>query len=203
LSFRLPLTRGLGRPLAALLTRALPLLPGSVRRGIARTLVTADPPTGCDALVLLGGGGLARVDWAVALWRRLQPPVIVVFSSIDPTALDSVGAKTTADILCRAGLPPERIRAVPEPVTTFDEALYLRRTAPDRQRLLIVTDWYHTRRAGLTLRRALRGRDVTCALTCATPSDEALTAWVHSTDLALAVTSELPALALYRLLGRI
>jgi uncharacterized SAM-binding protein YcdF (DUF218 family) len=111
------------------LTLAEPLL--AVHTGIAPA----------DAIVVLGGNGPARTAKAAALYRAGAAPVVLLTGDGDCLdmrhLLESGGVPRAAILIeCRSG-------------TTWENALFSVPMLEQRNvgRALIVTDWFHTRRA--------------------------------------------------------
>ena len=93
-----------------------------------------------DALVLLGGD-TGRAERAAQLYLQGAAPVIVVTGHGD--------CQANIQVLERKGVPPHAIIAEPTALTTLQNATLsvpLLRAVP-AHRVIIVTSWYHSRRA--------------------------------------------------------
>ena len=155
-----------GLVLAALLGLAL------FAWGGGRFLVAEDGPAAADAIVILGGeaGGFSRTQHGVALYDAGYAPR-VVFSG--GRMVDFGVACSSAQISLEAaqglGLPAAAVVVAPEAQSTYDEALNLAALAAEEGwgSLLVVSDPFHTRRAGRTFRALLPGVEVRM---CAAPN---------------------------------
>ena len=110
-------------------------------------LLTLDSgPRTADAIVVLGGRAPERADRAAALFRSGAAPVIFVSGADD--ALDN------RRVLISRGVPSDAIRLEPNSRSTMQNARFtipLLRALPAK-RVIIVTSWYHSRRALHTFR---------------------------------------------------
>jgi uncharacterized SAM-binding protein YcdF (DUF218 family) len=131
---------------------------------IGRFLVVSDPLAPASAIMPLGGGGASRVAHAATLHGEGYAEWMVVADS----PLDLPGLRTTYAELMRTearwqGVPDDQILTLAGLVeTTAEEADAAAALARERgwQSLIVVTDPYHTRRARLIFRRALRGSGI-------------------------------------------
>jgi len=132
---------------------------------LGRFLVLSDPVQPGDAIAVLGGGRQERVAYAVRLLNDGYAPWLIVTNS----PIDVPGIRASYGELIRTeaiwqGAPAERIMVVPELVTsTVDEAEALRHFSEQQgfRRLLVVTEPYHTRRAGWILHEHFRDSGIT------------------------------------------
>jgi uncharacterized SAM-binding protein YcdF (DUF218 family) len=108
----------------------------------AQRLVTVDSGTvQADALVVLGGGGVDRQDRAAELFRTGAAPKILVSGAGD--------SKFYVETLEKHGVPAAVITAEDRSTNTKENAEFsiplLRKMGA--RRVIIVTAWYHSRRA--------------------------------------------------------
>jgi len=134
----------------------------------ARALVVTDElPQGADCIVVLSGASeyVERTRHAAELFHRGVAPKIVLTNDDLRGGWNSEQQRNpyfferAADELRRAGVPADKIEALPEPVaSTYDEAVRLRAYASERgiKAVVVVTSAYHSRRARWTMRRALK-----------------------------------------------
>ncbi len=128
--------------------------------GIGRFLVVADPLQKADAVVTLSGGERDRVAYAAKLFNEGYADWFVATNMKH----DLPGVRVPYGELVRQeaiwqGVPGERILIAPGIVeTTYEEALAVRELAQERgwRSLIVVTSPYHTRRARVAFRDALR-----------------------------------------------
>ena len=107
-----------------------------------RQLLTVDTgPVKADVIVMLGGGIGERPQRAAELFREGVAPRIIVSG-----AGDTVGNKL---MLVNRGVPPEAIELEPDSKTTRQNAQFTipRLRAEGARRVILVTSWYHSRRA--------------------------------------------------------
>ncbi|HEY0100929.1 MAG TPA: YdcF family protein [Pyrinomonadaceae bacterium] len=142
----------------------------------ARALIVADElPQGAEAIVVLSGASeyTERTRHAAELFRRGVAPKIILTNDDLRGGWNSEQQRNpyfverAADELRRAGVPSDKIEALPEPVaSTYDEAVRVRAYASARgvKALVFVTSAYHSRRARWTMRRVLGESGVRVAL---------------------------------------
>ncbi|MBC7262714.1 MAG: YdcF family protein [Chloroflexi bacterium] len=153
---------------------------------IGRFLVCADPLQPADAIVVLAGGGPQRVAHGVKLYQAGYAPWLIVTNQ----PLNTPGIRVPYVELMRTeaiwrGVPSERILMASDIVrTTYEEAIAVRRLAEEHslRSLIIVTDPFHTRRARMSFRDALRGSGITISVQPANPSWYRADAWWQSQD---------------------
>lgn len=140
-------------------------------RFAAEALVVSDELERADALVVLAGSSayVERTARAAELYREGRAPVVILTndgqlsgwsneSQNNPTFVERARRE-----LVKAGVPNERIEALPRRVgSTHDEALLLKEYVDEHhlRSLLVVTSGYHSRRALWTFRRAFEGSGV-------------------------------------------
>ena len=107
-----------------------------------RQLLTIDTgPIKADVIVMLGGGTGERPQRAAELFREGAAPRIIVSG-----AGDTVDNKR---MLVNRGVPPDAIELEPDSKTTRQNAQFTipRLRAEGARRVILVTSWYHSRRA--------------------------------------------------------
>jgi len=106
-----------------------------------QVLVLDDGFTRADAIVVLGGGSGERPARAAELFRSNAVPKVLVSGAGD--------ADGNRLLLMHRGVPPSAISLEPDSKTTKENAEFsipLLRAAGAR-RVIVVTSWYHSRRA--------------------------------------------------------
>ena len=149
----------------------------------ARALIVSAELERADALVVLSGSGayIERTGLAAQLFKAGRAPKVILTN--DPMKgpwsqeeqRNPTFTERAADELRRAGVPPERIEILPQPVAgTYDEAVLLRAWAVSRglRSILVVTSGYHSRRALWTLRRVFEGSNVEVGLVPVAPGQQ-------------------------------
>lgn len=135
-------------------------------------LAREDPLTKADAIFVFAGTLAERPLEAADLFRGGYAPRIVVTRAETEQAvfhLETLGIRVATrfdlnqEILLRLGVPREAL-VVPRFVhdNTAEEARTLRELVDEHgwRRVIVVSSKYHLRRAGLAVRRAMRGADV-------------------------------------------
>jgi uncharacterized SAM-binding protein YcdF (DUF218 family) len=165
---------------------------------IDRFLTVDDPLAPADAIVVLASSP-KRIQHAVALHAQGYAPVVVF---TDATYKDAGLACSSARLDVPAaqalGLPADAVMIADDEVaSTYDEAVAARALVVEHgwQRLIVVTDPFHTRRAAATFRALIPGVTVASA---ATPyADYDPQRWWQSEEGVMAVITELGKLAFY------
>jgi len=106
-----------------------------------KLLVTRQEPRKADVIVILGGESRSRADKAVELYRRGYAPRILVTGRNEDTLI--------VQQLKEAGVPESAIWLEPAAESTFENAAF---TEPilkkwKAEKVLLVTSWFHSRRA--------------------------------------------------------
>lgn len=149
----------------------------------ARALIVLEELPHADVIVVLGGSSayLERTRLAAQLFKEGRAPKIVLTNDNQQSGWSSeeqrnpLFVERAAAALQSAGVPPEKIEALQEPVeSTHDEAVLLRRVATQRnlQAIIFVTSAYHSRRARWTLRHVFDGSGVQIGIATAPPGEE-------------------------------
>lgn len=145
------------------------LLRAQILAAAAGYLSVRDPLAKADAIFVFGGDPDIRPYAAAALYHRgWAPRVLVPGMETGQLSRDGLVPTETAlflGVLKKQGVPDSAVRVLTIPggtTSTSDDARVLRdwvrRT--HARRVIAVTTTYHTRRARLSLRRAMKGTDV-------------------------------------------
>jgi uncharacterized SAM-binding protein YcdF (DUF218 family) len=168
----------------------------------AAALVRDDAPFGAvDAIIpLMGDRTGQRADRVFDLWRAgVAPRIVIVPEEPQPfgyLGLERTGDESHALLLETKGVPAEAIARVPKCIATStrDEALCIRAwvetTAPSVRRVVIVTSWYHSRRAAWLFERALTPIGVEVAVAAAASPQSRPEGWWTEEASFLAVYTE-------------
>ena len=163
-----------------------------------RFVVATDPPARADAIVVLGGGHPFRARHAVALHDRGYAPLVVFSgSTFKDVGLACSEALLSLEAARALGLPEDAALVVEGATSTYQEAAALSALARERgwRALIVVTDAYHTRRAGRTFRALLPG---TTVYVSAAPNPKVdLDRWWQTERGLTAVVNEMIKLAFY------
>jgi uncharacterized SAM-binding protein YcdF (DUF218 family) len=107
-----------------------------------RWFLTVDSgPMNADVIVLLGGGSHDRYERAVKLFKDRAAPRIIVSGYGD--------CEINRHLLIQAGVPAKAIRLENQSRTTQENVQFTIRLLREQKakRVIIVTSWYHSRRA--------------------------------------------------------
>jgi len=171
---RRPRRSGLGCGFLLLLTGAACLsflwfYGGDVLIAVGWFLTVKDELQPADLILVLSGGVSDRPREAGRLYARgLAPRIALTRNELSPAEVEKLIPEEidlAKELLERSGVPAEAVMELPMPgraSSTFEEALALRSlvTAEGLQRVIIVTNGYHSRRARWVFRRVLRGTSV-------------------------------------------
>jgi uncharacterized SAM-binding protein YcdF (DUF218 family) len=160
-------------------------------------LEAADPPARADAIVILGGN-VERVRRGIALYEEGFAPV-VVFSGgqLKDVGLACSSAQLSLEAALELGLPEGAAVIAPEAQSTYEEALNLRClvAAHGWGSLIVVTDPFHTRRAGRTFRALMP--ETTVYVSAAPNPDHDPAHWWENERGLIAVVDETIKIAFY------
>ena len=157
-------------------------------------------PASADAIVVLGGegSGFMRTRHAVELYAAGYAPMVAFSGGTQVKAgLAWSNAQIAAEMAGQLGLPQDATVVMPDSYSTRDEAIALEQLARERgwTSVIVVTDRFHTRRAGNTL-RAL-APDVSIVLSTAEDARFDPKRWWQSKDGLVSVVSEVLKLGYY------
>jgi uncharacterized SAM-binding protein YcdF (DUF218 family) len=145
---------------------------GPVLTWVGRILVLEDTPTKSDLIVCLAGRNLERGLGAVDLYQKGLAPRIFVAKEEPPDGLEWVRQKgvqypESLDLMILLleglGVPRSAILTAERPVDSTLEEARLVKEAVKREgyaSLILITSPTHTRRVGLTFRKAFEGEDM-------------------------------------------
>ena len=169
--------------------RALPLVVVAlaawvvVARSAAEALVVSEELERADAIVVLAGSSayVERTARAAELYKTGRAPVVLLTNDGQLSGWSEESQSNPSFVerakgeLMRAGVPNERIEALPRRVeSTHDEALLIREYARERglHSLLVVTSGYHSRRALWTFRKAFEGSGLAVGVSAVGPGGQ-------------------------------
>jgi len=141
----------------------------------AQMLLVKTEKSQSDAIAILAGSGtyVERAHFAANLFNAGNAPIILLTNDGEISGWsiaedrNPLFVERTVEVLRRDGVPPERIRIIPNHVTnTFEEATTLRAytEANGINSILVITSPYQSRRALWTLRRVFTSSRVSIAL---------------------------------------
>lgn len=120
-------------------------------------LTAAPPPQKSDVIVVLGGEAQSRAELAAKFFAEGYGTNVIVTGIGD--------WDRTRHYLTNSGVPPEVILVDPEALNTRENARNAARLARERgaTRLLLVTSWFHARRAARTFETLAPGLTISVA----------------------------------------
>lgn len=128
---------------------ALLMIPGPLLRAAAAWWVVSDRIAPSDAVLVLGGGYDRRPLAAAALYRHGLAKQVLIAQVAQPSLTAPSESRRSQSVLIAAGVPAAAIAPFGNNVTsTYEEARAAALWAAEHgvRRLIIPTDWYHTRR---------------------------------------------------------
>jgi uncharacterized SAM-binding protein YcdF (DUF218 family) len=175
---------------ALALTTVASLLSAHAWLPLVGALVGARENPGAADAIAVHGGSAARTAYGVALLRRGAAP------QLWHTSYPRGEKRITARVLA-SGVPPASFRWLSSNSTWNDAEQFARQVREQRlDSILVVTDWWHGRRALCADRHNLRGEPITIHYTAA-PATFGPENWWHDPKTRQNVLSELVKLAYY------
>jgi uncharacterized SAM-binding protein YcdF (DUF218 family) len=163
----------------------LVLLGYGLLRWMGAFLIVSDPIERADAVVVLSGGGLERLDKATEVIADGQARYLILTDTDDVAAN---GRKMTDYLFSEAtqrGVTVPQIDITNHTVTsTRDEAFAVRDLMEERgwQSCIVVTDPYHSRRTRFLFHQAFQGSGLTVIVTPVSGSWYRSSTWFLSPD---------------------
>lgn len=140
---------------AVLVVLAYGIVVGAGLKAAESLLFIRSAPAQADVIVVLGGDGPPRAAQAAALYKAGAAPRILVTGSGDCADIRRLIAET--------GVPPEVIEIECESKNTWENAVLSAPllTAMGARRAILVTSWFHSRRALACFESVLPGLEWT------------------------------------------
>lgn len=193
------------RPSLLALGLALLLLPMLLLNLIARWLERSPDPLGAsDAIVVLGGDHPMRVLTAIDLYHDALAPELWITGDVPPPGQEVSSAEASRYVAFKNGVPYEHQQLLAS-TSTWEDAEQLSHYAAERkvERLIVVTSWYHSRRAMCVLDRHFADQGVLLSYTPSTYVRPSPARWWRRPSGWLAVTRETAAVTYYWLWYRL
>jgi len=151
-----------------------------------------------DAIVVLGGRQTLRMEHAISLYFHGYAPELWHTGDVPPPGARLSQAGRARNLAVARGVPLTAITLLPTRSTWQDgEAIAALARERGARRLLLVTDWMHSRRAVCTLRDQLVGSGVSVSYASPPPLIYTPESWWYSADGLWSMRRELPALVYY------
>jgi len=129
---------------------------------LGRGLVMTPCEGQADAIVVLGGGGPERVVHGIQLYRQgVAPRLWFTGDRPVPEMPDFTDGQLARDMAARVGIPVNDIGLL-NTSSTWEDGQQIAVGVKQKGlcRIVIVTNWYHSRRALAVIRRHLAGQSV-------------------------------------------
>lgn len=172
---------------------------GALALGATWLHVPADTlPTGADAIVVLGGDHQARMLEAISLYHAGIAAQVWITGDQPPPGR-SVSLAEAWRLTGRRNGVPEAVVTLLVSSTTWEDgrAIADRAAASGARHLVVVTSWYHIRRARCVIERQLGSQAVELAFVPAAGLPQAYEHWWRELAGWYSVTRELAALGYY------
>lgn len=178
----------------ALLIISIPLLGRTIGAWLA---LPVDARPG-DVIVVLGGGYPERIYAGLDLYDRGLAPEVWHTGDIPPPGAKLSLADRAKLIGQRRGVPADAFTVLATH-STWEDGQVIAALARERgvHRLLIVTDWTHSRRALCVIRLHLAGSGIVATFAAAPPRSYAPQSWWYSPSGIWALRREIPAIFYY------
>jgi len=176
--------RAISRTGCFVLLIVLPCLAVLLLTAMGGLLVVADPLKRADAIVILSGGQVNRIQEAIQLYEeKYADTVILTETGAVIKSYNTQYSKEQRLILLDAGIPPTAILITPrKAASTLDEANDVKALIADKNihDLIIVTDPYHTFRTRLIWKEVFSGSGINLIVRPARGSWYRSTTWFLS-----------------------
>lgn len=152
-----------------------------------------------DAIVVLAGGGPERLCHGIDLFKRgLAPELWYTGDKPLETRSDFVDSELALNLALRAGVPKEKVRLLPS-TSTFEDGKTIAALVKERglKSIIVVTSWYHTRRAAKVLHHCLTGTGCIVYLSSSGGLSFSPDNWWRDEEGLVAVVNEMIKTALY------
>lgn len=127
--------------------------------GIGRWLARPATTTPADAIVVLSGGGPERMMHGIALYNQgLAPQLWYTGDAPIPAMTNFTDGQFARRLAIEQGVAPEAIHLL-ETTSTWEDGqeIAAQVSQTHARRILVVTNWYHSRRALCVVRHHLAG----------------------------------------------
>ncbi len=152
-----------------------------------------------DAIVVLAGGGPERLCHGIDLYKRgLAKELWYTGDHPLETRSDFMDSEQALNFALRYGVPKEKIRLLPS-TSTFEDGKSISVLVKERgmQSIIVVTSWYHTRRAMNVIRHSVAGANVVVYVSSSTNLPYTPNNWWRDEEGLVSVVNETIKTALY------
>lgn len=152
-----------------------------------------------DAIVILAGGGPERLCHGIELYKRgLAPELWYTGDKPLETRTDFMDSEMMLSLAARRDMPRDKIRLLPS-TSTFEDVKAIATLVKERKvkSIIVVTSWYHTRRAMNVIRHCLAGTNIIVYSSSSTNLPYTPDNWWRDEEGLVAVVNEMIKTALY------
>ncbi len=132
-----------------------------------------------DAIVVLSGGGPLRASKGIDLYRQGIAPELWFTGDVALETLTTfTDAATAQEFAVKRGVPESAIRRLPT-TSTWEDGQWIAQTARQvrARKVLVVTEWYHSRRALCAIRRAVSADGIQVFIITPRPASDFVSGW--------------------------
>ena len=153
-----------------------------------------------DVIVVLAGGGPERLCHGIELYKRGLAPELWYTGNKNPveTRSDFVDSELALNFAARQGIPRDKIGLLPS-TSTYEDGKAIEALVKEKKMksLIIVTSWYHTRRAMNVLCHCLADTNIAFYVSSSTNLPFTPDNWWRDEDGLVSVVNETIKTALY------
>jgi len=151
-------------------------------------------------IVVLAGGGPERLCHGIELYKRGMAPELWYTGNKNPveTRSDFMDSELALNFAVRQGMPRDKIGLLPS-TSTFEDGKAIEALIKERRinSIIIVTSWYHTRRAMNVIRRCIPDTNAAVYISSSTNLSFTPDNWWRDEEGLVAVVNEMIKTALY------
>lgn len=166
---------------------------------VGRWLVQTNELHKAEAIVVLAGGGPERLCYGMELFERgLAPELWYTGDKPFEARSDFMDSEQALSLALRRGVPKEKIRILPS-TSTWEDGKSISSLAREKKikSLLLVTSWYHTRRAVRVMRHYVADTNMIVYVSSSTNLPFTPDNWWRDEEGLVAVVNEMIKTALY------
>jgi len=152
-----------------------------------------------DVIVVLAGGGPERLCHGIELYKRgLAPELWYTGDKPVETRSDFMDSEQALNFASRYGVPKEKIILLPS-TSTYEDGKSIAALINKKKikSILLVTSWYHSRRAMNVIRHCMADKNVAVYMSCSTNLPYSPDNWWKDEEGLVAVNNEMIKTALY------
>lgn len=166
---------------------------------VGRWFVRTNELHKAEAIVVLAGGGPERLCHGIELFKRgLAPELWYTGDQPLETRSDLMDAELAVSLAARQGVPKEKISLLPS-TSTYEDGKSITARAQEKKikSLIVVTSWYHTRRAANVIKHSIAESNISVYMSSSTNLPYTPDNWWKEEEGLVAVNNEIIKTALY------